>query len=399
MSTFTRKQPPAVAVIRNDLQALEVMQALVPGFAREAARRDRERQLPHAELEIFSGSGLWGITVPGGYGGADVSAETLVQVVSGVAQADSSLAHIPQNHFYALEVLRVNGTEAQKQRLYAEVLAGARFGNAHAEFATPAAHERTTQLSRDASGYRINGQKFYATGALFADRIPTSVQDADGQTYFAFVHREAPGLTVIDDWSGFGQRTSGSGSVLFSNVPVTADDLVPFQSAFDRPTAVGPFAQILHAAIDLGIARAAWSETLATLNGFPQPVAILPGGDHSPDLVLIGQLGVRLQAAELLLAKAARVLEQARKQPDEQRVARASIAVAKARAITTEVALTASGRLFEVTGSPPAGMPVGFDRHWRNARTHTLHDPVRWKYHAIGNYYLNDTLPPRRGTL
>lgn len=402
MTALAKTIQPHITRIENDAQALAVASELAPQFAREAIERDRERRLPYAELEQFSQSGLWGITVPKEYGGAGVSAQTLVQIVARIAKADSSLAHIPQNHFYALEVLRVNGSPAQKQRLYEEVLSGSRFGNAHAELHTRAAHERSTRLTQDAQGYRIDGRKFYATGALFADRIPTSVKDEQGRLHLAFVPRTSPGLTLIDDWSGFGQRTSGSGSVLFENVRLKADDLIPFQAAFEQPTAVGPFAQILHAAIDFGIAQAAYEDTLAFVRTRSRPW-IDSGVERAVDdpltLNIIGQLSVRLHAAEVLLLKAAQVLEQARLQPTPESVAAASIAVAKARAITTEVALASASKLFELAGSRATLSEYNLDRHWRNARTHTLHDPVRWKYHAIGNYYLNDVLPPRRGTL
>ncbi|MBF2984371.1 SfnB family sulfur acquisition oxidoreductase, partial [Pseudomonas aeruginosa] len=105
-------------------------------FARESIQRDRERRLPLEELELFSRSGLWGIAVPREYGGAGVSRVTLAKVVAIVSAADSSLGQIPQNHFYALEVLRVNGSPAQKGRLFGAALAGERFGNALAEIGT-----------------------------------------------------------------------------------------------------------------------------------------------------------------------------------------------------------------------------------------------------------------------
>ncbi|WP_191622889.1 acyl-CoA dehydrogenase family protein, partial [Pseudomonas fluorescens] len=202
-------------VIRTDGEALAVADELARQLRRDSALRDRERRLPHAELELFSRSGLWAISVPKAFGGAGVSYVTLAKIIARIAQADGSLGQIPQNHFYALEVLRVNGTPEQQQRLYAEVLAGRRFGNALAELGTKTAHDRTTRLSREGDGYRINGRKFYSTGALYAQRIPTSVIDDDGVQRLAFVPADAPGLQVIDDWSGFGQRTTGSGSVVF----------------------------------------------------------------------------------------------------------------------------------------------------------------------------------------
>ena len=296
MSLISKQVP----VIQSDAEALSVARELAAHFKRESTVRDRERRLPFDELELFSHTGLWGISVPKAYGGAGVSNVTLAEVVSLISAADSSLGQIPQNHFYALEVLRVNGSEAQKQRLYAEVLNGQRFGNALAELGTKTAHDRTTHLAKAEHGYRINGRKFYATGALYAQRIPTSVVDDHGVQHLAFVRSDSDGLNVIDDWSGFGQRTTGSGSVVFDNVFVASDDVIPFQSAFERPTPVGPLAQILHAAIDTGIARAAFEDALHFVRTKTRPWIDATTDIASEDpltLKSFGHLSVRLHAA------------------------------------------------------------------------------------------------------
>jgi SfnB family sulfur acquisition oxidoreductase len=393
-----------VAVISSDAQALETAEQIAEQLRRDSIERDRERRLPHPELALFSRSGLWGISVPKAFGGAGVSNVTLAKVIARIAQADASLGQIPQNHFYALEVLRVNGSPQQQARLYAEVLAGRRFGNALAELGTKTAHDRTTALTRDGDGdgYRINGRKFYATGALYAQRIPTSVIDEQGVQQLAFVPADSAGLDVIDDWSGFGQRTTGSGSVVFDNVRVEADDVVPFQSAFERPTPVGPLAQILHAAIDTGIARAAYEDALHFVRTRTRPW-IDSGIDKAVDdpltLKSFGHLAIRLHATEALLERAGEYLDRAQAETNADTVAAASIAVAEARAISTEISLAAGSTLFELAGSQATLAEHGLDRHWRNARVHTLHDPVRWKYHAIGNFYLNDENPPLRGTI
>ena len=274
-------------------------------------------------------------------------------------------------------MLRVNGSEAQKQRLYAEVLAGVRFGNALAELGTKTAHDRTTRLTRDGEVFRINGRKFYATGAIYAQRIPTSVGDENGVQQLAFVPADSSGLKVIDDWSGFGQRTTGSGSVLFDNVQVDAEDVVPFQSAFERPTPVGPLAQILHAAIDTGIARAAYEDALHFVRTRTRPW-IDAGSDKAVEdplsLKTFGHLAIRLHACEALLERAGEYLDRAQAAPDAESVAAASIAVAEARALSTEISLAAGSTLFELAGSQATLAEHGLDRHWRNARTHTLHD-------------------------
>ncbi|WP_153772480.1 SfnB family sulfur acquisition oxidoreductase [Pseudomonas sp. MNR3A] len=390
------------SVITSDAQALAVAEDIARQLHRDSALRDRERRLPHAELELFTRSGLWAISVPKAFGGAEVSNVTLAKVIARIAQADASLGQIPQNHFYALEVLRVNGTLEQQQRLYAEVLAGKRFGNALAELGTRTSSDRTTRLTRDGGGYRINGRKFYATGAIYAQRIPTSVVDDEGVQQLAFVPANSPGVQVIDDWSGFGQRTTGSGSVLFDNVRVEATDLVPFQAAFERPTTVGPLAQILHAAIDTGIARAAVEDALHFVRNHSRPWIDAGVDQASADPLTLnsfGRLSIRLHAAEALLERAGEILDQAQRDSNASSVAAASIAVAEARAISTEISLAAGSTLFELAGSRATLAEHNLDRHWRNARVHTLHDPVRWKYHAIGNYYLNGENPPLRGTI
>jgi len=396
MTQVQPKQP--AARIENAQQALDVARQLAQPFRSGAAERDRQRRLPHEELQQLFQSGLGAITVPRDYGGIAVSSAVLAAVIAMLSEADAAIGQVPQNHFYALEVLRVNGSEAQKQRLYGEVVAGVHLGNALAEFTSRAAHQRSTQIL----GGVLNGTKFYATGALFADRIPTAARNDEGKEELVFVPRQQPGVTVIDDWSGFGQRTTGSGSVEFRDVSVAAEDRVPFQTAFERPTAVGPFAQLLHAAIDQGIARAAFNDMLDFLRQRARPwpdSGVEQACDDPLTLDRTGRLAARLAAGDALLELAGAAVDVAQHAPGAESVALASVEVAKARTWTTEVSLEAGNLLFELSGSRASLREYNLDRHWRNARTHTLHDPVRWKYPAIGNYLLNGVLPPRRGTL
>ncbi|ASU40917.1 SfnB family sulfur acquisition oxidoreductase [Herbaspirillum sp. meg3] len=391
-----------VARIRDDAEAIDVAHKLAAELARDASERDRERRLPWAELERYVRSGLWGITVPKEYGGAGVSNVTLAQVTAIIAEADGSLGQIPQNHFYAVEIIRVNGSEAQKRFYFDRVLQGDRFGNALAEIGTKNSAERKTRLTKDGADYRINGRKFYATGALYANWVPTSAIGDDGVQQLALVPRDAAGLTIVDDWSGFGQRTTGSGSAIFDNVRVPADAVLGFQASFDRPTTVGPLAQILHAAIDLGIARAAYNDLIRFVSTRSRPwidSGVECAGDDPLTIREVGDLTVQLHAAEALVDRAGLKVDLAAANPTADTVAAASIAVAEARVLTNNVSLAAGSKLFELAGTQSTLAENNLDRHWRNARTHTLHDPVRWKYHAIGNYYLNDKKPPRHGAI
>jgi SfnB family sulfur acquisition oxidoreductase len=390
--------------IESDEQALAVAQRLANSFALNAGERDRERLLPWDELDRFSGSGLWGITVPRAFGGPDVSTTALSRIIALIGAADGSLSQIPQNHFYALEVLRVGATPEQQKFFYDRVLAGERFGNALAEIGQRD-FKRRTRLVRDGGGWFVDGQKFYCTGAIYAHWIPTLVvaEEASGLvTYLAFVPRNAAGVSVFDDWDGFGQRVTGSGSVKFEHVRIEPEWIVPFQASFERPTTIGPFAQIMHAAIDFGIAQGAFQEMLRFVRERARPwldAKVEQASDDPLTLHQIGNVQVRLKAAEALLDRAARETDVARQNMTEESVARASIAVAEARILTTRAGLLAANKLFELSGTSATLSEDNFDRYWRNVRTHTLHDPVRWKYQAVGNYYLNGKLPPRHGAI
>ena len=391
-----------VGLIADDAHALAVAHALARDFAVDAALRDRERRLPWDELDRYSRSGLWGITVPKQYGGAGVSSVTLAEVIAIISAADGALGQIPQNHFYALEALRVGGSESQHRAFYQLALAGQRFGNALAEIGHKDFKRRTRITPCAGQSYRLDGRKFYCTGVLYAHWIPTLATTADGTSFLVFVPRTTPGVSIIDDWDGFGQRVTGSGSVTFDNVHVEAEWVVPFQASFERPTTIGPFAQLMHAAIDHGIAEGAYAATLPFIRDHARAwidAGVERAADDPLTLERVGDLRVRLRASHAMLRRAGRLVDAAQQSPDAQSVAEASVAVAEARVLSTEISLKAGSGLFELAGTASTLAEHNLDRYWRNARTHTLHDPVRWKFHAIGNYYLNHKLPPRHGAL
>nr|WP_246189993.1 SfnB family sulfur acquisition oxidoreductase [Pandoraea captiosa] len=395
-------------LILDDAHALEVANAFASDLAPGARQRDHERRLPWHEVDRFSQSGLWGITIPKAYGGAEVSTDTLTKVVSVIAAADGSFGHIPQNHYYSLEVLRVGGTHEQKTFFYDRVLRGERLGNALAEVGQRD-FKRRTELRREARGWFVQGAKFYCTGAVYAHWIPTlAVAQEDAQegaaqrAYLVFIPRNAPGVTVTDDWDGFGQRVTGSGSVQFEHVRVEPEWIVPFTASFERATTIGPFAQIIHAALDAGIGHGALQAALPFIREHARPwidSGVQRAADDPLLLEQIGNVALRLHAADALIARAARAVDAAQRAPDDDSVAAASIAVAQAKALSTSASLLAGTKLFELGGTSATSVALGLDRFWRNARTHTLHDPVRWKYHAVGNYVLNGVRPPRHGAI
>ncbi|WP_112608387.1 SfnB family sulfur acquisition oxidoreductase (plasmid) [Rhizobium sp. WW22] len=392
-------RPRTPHLIRSDAEALEIAHGLAARFAAGAAERDRVRRLPWDEVEEYTASGLGGITVPKEYGGADVSCVTLAKVFEILCAADPALGQIPQNQFGVLALLRDVGSPQQKARIYGDILAGYRIGNAGPERGQKAVNHSSTRLARGADGLRLTGRRFYSTGAIFAHWIPTRAVDDDGRAVQVWAAYDAPGVRVIDDWSSFGQRTTASGSVEFTDVPIDEALVFPVWSYGDRPGVSGPISQLIQAAIDSGIAAAAIADAVTFVRDHARPWmdSGLQSACEDPTILHeIGDLHADLHAAQALLYEAAAVIDEVAKAPvGEAESARASAAVAEAKILTTEVALKAAEKLFDVAGSAATRAAHNLDRHWRNARVHTLHDPVRWKYHLLGNYQLNGIFPAR----
>ncbi|MGC2782688.1 MAG: SfnB family sulfur acquisition oxidoreductase [Roseiarcus sp.] len=395
------RSPPARR-IRDDSEALAVAEEVAAELEKRAVERDRDRILPYEEMELVSDTGLLAITVPKAYGGAGVRAETVARVIAALSRSDGSIGQIPQNHFFMLEGLRLEGSEEQKRFFYERVLAGERLGNALSETGTKTAHDHATRLTRDGSIYRLNGRKFYSTGVLFAHWVAVVANDEENVSRFVFVPRDTDGITIVDDWSGFGQRTTGSGTTVLKDVPVHPFSILSFSALFDRPTAMGPFAQIMHAAVEQGIAEAALADTVQFVRTSARPykdARVERASDDPYTVATAGELKIRVDASSALLARAGAFVDRAQAEPSVETVAAASVAVAESKIASTEAALLVASKLIELAGSSATLTKHGLDRHWRNARTHTVHDPVRWKYRAVGDYWLNGVNPPRHGAI
>jgi len=227
-------------IIQNDGEAIAIAKALAREFAAGAVERDRERRLPIAEIERASQSGLWAITVPREYGGAGVSAGTLAEVTALLSETDSNIGQIPQNHYYMVEALRLAGTIEQKRHYFRRILDGDRLGNAFTEIGTRTPVDYKTRFTARDGRLLLNGQKFYSTGSLFAHIVVAVAKDENDRVHIVFIDRATAGLQLIDDWTGFGQRATGSGSVTFDDVEITPFQVVDHQRIFDEPTPMGP---------------------------------------------------------------------------------------------------------------------------------------------------------------
>nr|WP_180179876.1 SfnB family sulfur acquisition oxidoreductase [Acinetobacter sp. YH12041] len=396
MSRLTSEK---VHIIENDLDAINAAYQ-VADFALEGRnQRDQQRLLPFAEIDLFSQKGLGGMRIPKQYGGAFVANKTLAHVFRIINKADSSVGQIPQNQIALLNMIEIMGTEEQKQFIYNEILKGKRLANGGPERNTKDTKTLATTLTFENGRYFVNGEKFYSTGSSFAHWLAIKAIHPEGHVVLTIVDRNAEGVEVIDNWNGFGQRTTSSGTVKLQHVEV--DPLLIFDERLlgNQPSYRGAYSQLMQVAIDVGIAEAAFADTLTAVQK-ARPIVDAQVEKASLEhytLQEVGKSSVLLDAAILLLDEAAEYLDeldQLESVTDEQ-AAKASILVAEAKVYANDAALHISEKLLELGGSRSSLSQHNLDQHWRNARVHTLHDPIRWKLHALGDYYLNHKLPAR----
>lgn len=388
-----------IQLISNDQQAINAAYQVADFALEERNIRDQNRILPTEQIIQFSQKGLGGIRVPQQYGGAFVSNKTLAHVFRILSKADANVGQIPQNQFGLLNFINITGSDAQKQFIYTEVLAGKRIANGGPEKNAKDTKAIQTTLTLQNGQYLLNGEKFYSTGTSFADWLAIRALHPDGYTVLTIIDRHAAGVEVINDWNGFGQRTTASGTVKLHNV--IADPALFFDERIiaDTPNVRGAYSQLLQVAIDVGIAEAAFDDTLSSVRK-ARPVidaGVEKASEEHYTLQEVGKLNILLDAAILLLDEAAEYLDELDQLTEisAEQAARASILVAEAKIYANDAALHISEKLLELGGSRASLSQHNLDQHWRNARVHTLHDPVRWKFHAIGDYYVNGTHPAR----
>ncbi|MGI5200352.1 SfnB family sulfur acquisition oxidoreductase [Spirillospora sp. CA-108201] len=393
--------PETVHVIASAEEALEVAREFAAEIRPGAAERDAQGTRPWEQIRSLRGSGLLGITVPAEYGGADVDIVTLVEIFRIISAADPAVGQIPQNHFSHLENVHRLGTPEQRRFFYTKILGGALFGNALSERGTAGGlRNLKTRLEPKGPGeYVLSGRKYYSTGALFAQWIPVTCLDDDGRLQVAHVPRDAPGVEVVDDWDVMGQRGTASGTTVLDRVTVPEEHVIPIWRYAEGPSIRLAFGQVMHIAIDVGIAEEALADTVAYVGTRSRAwhAAVPPiarAGDDPHIIRRVGELTVQVKGAHALMLRAAEALDRCGDSPTEEDAREASLAVATAKAAASAAAVQVASDMFALTGASATDERWNLHRHWRNARTHTLHDPEVWKYHHIGDWVLNRRLPP-----
>jgi alkylation response protein AidB-like acyl-CoA dehydrogenase len=359
--------------------------------------REQDRVLPFEQVRWLNEAGFGRLRVPVAHGGDGIGFESLFRLLIELAEADSSVAHLYRSHFAFVETVGLEDREFQS-RWYPRVVAGEIFGNAATERSGNVLGATSTVLTRAGEDWLLNGRKFYTTGTIFAEwiAVTASTEGIEGRQY-AVVSTTAPGVEILDDWDGFGQQLTGTGTTIFRDAVVPQANVIQRSVSTTHEPA---FFQLVLLAVLAGIGRAALADARVLVRGRKRTFNTGSGELFRRDpliLQLVGQLSAKAFAAESIVRAAARELDAAADPELDltplQRYTRGELAVEKAQLLVPELVQSAAQQLFDITGASSTSKAKSLDRHWRNARTVATHNPAVFKARIVGDYEVNGTTP------
>lgn len=386
---------------QNSYRALQArFQPLFDQIGAGAIEREQQRELAFDAVNLLRDAGFSALRVPQAHGGAGISLPVLFALLIDLAEADSNLPQIVRAHFGFVEGRLASRDAASQDYWFAKVVAGQLWGAAMAERSDSSTNSVSLAAAED--GWLLNGEKYYCTGTIYADWV-AAVAMHDKDFFSVVVAVDAPGVTRVDDWDGFGQRLSGSGTTRFENVAVPAEHVLRrFKPGELRAESyISSFYQLFHLATLAGIARAALRDATEFVQGRTRAFGV-PGQSSPKDDPLvqrvIGRLSSLAYASETLVLATAHVLENVHQAEltetaQEADYVEADIRTFQAQQVVLEQVLEATTLLFEVGGASATSQARRLDRHWRNARTLASHNPAIYRERALGNYYLNGISP------
>jgi alkylation response protein AidB-like acyl-CoA dehydrogenase len=378
---------------------LEELRAhFAPVFAKIAEgnlERERDRVFPHEQVTLLNEAGFGTLRIATDRGGWGASLQQVFLLLADLGTADANVAHIWRNHLAFVED-RLNATVSDANDAWiARFLGGQFVGGGWTEANNVTLANLVTTVQADGDHFAVTGAKFYATGSLYAEWLDVLGRGDDGELLTALVRADDPGVTLVDDWDGFGQRTTASGTARYENARAERGDVFP---AAERFAYQGHFYQTAMLSVLTGITRAALRDGSTALTGrkrnYPQGLAQVPS-DDAQLLAVIGEVSADAFAAEAALAQAGAALDRIHgdEQNAKRRLVEAEVAVTQAQLVIIAAALRATTTVFDALGASGVSVERGLDRHWRNARTLASHNPRVYKARILGDYLINGKDP------
>ncbi|WP_047459606.1 monooxygenase [Rhizobium rhizogenes] len=382
----------------------ELAERFRPVFARirsSAIERDLGRELPHEQIGWLKESGFTTLRLPAEDGGFAATLPELFNLLIELSAADSNVTNALRSHFGFTEDVLNSSTVGWRSEWLRRIAARELIGSGFSEVGDAKVGSFSTKLTRNGDHWLLNGAKYYTTGSLFADWINLGGNDENGEPIGALVPRQAQGVDVVDDWDGFGQSLTASGTALFSNVVITAELVTPPGGRFKYSSS---FFQLVHLATLAGIGRAAATDVARLVSERKRIYSHGNASSVSEDpqiLQVVGRVRGAAYSAGGIVLKAAEALQRAyehRSDVDptisDRANAIAEIEVNQSVHAVTSLILEATTLLFDALGASATKRGLGLDRYWRNARTISSHNPRIYRDRIVGDFAVNGTPPP-----
>lgn len=377
---------------------LAVTDAVAESLAETAVERDRRGGHAARERELLRERGLLRLSVPAWAGGVGAAWSLIYRVVRRLAQVDSALAHILAFHHLQVGSVILYGSKAQQERL----LGGTARENWFWGNTLNPLDKRTRATDREAGGFVFHGDKGFCSGALGSDYLTASAwHEATQSLVVAAIPTDRRGITVHDDWDAIGQRQTDSGTVTFDSVVVEPDDVLIAPGAPWTPASQfrSCLAQLVLVNLYVGIAEGALdaARRYTLEQAKPWLASGVQQADEDPYTQRhFGELWVKLRGAQALADIAGDLVQRHFALGNDmtaQARGEAAVAIAEAKVAAHQAVLDITSRLFDIAGARATQRRFGYDRFWRNARTHTLHDPVDYKIRDLGRWVLWSEFP------
>ncbi|GAB3615883.1 acyl-CoA dehydrogenase family protein [Okibacterium endophyticum] len=395
-TTTLNRTAPAIEAV------LDRLRPIFDRIAADAMLREQTHTLPREQVRWLVDAGFGSLRVPAGRGGAGLTVPELARVLTELAAADSNLPQIFRGHIAFVEDQLVAPASAERDAWLRRFVGGEIVGNAWSEVGTGALGTSQTTVSRSGDGWALNGSKYYTTGSIYADWIDVTAHNSDDNTEVTvLVRADQPGVTITDDWDGFGQQLTGTGTVVFSDAVVEHTEVRPFGDRFRYQTALY---QLVLLTVLAGIASAVEadvSESIRTRQRvYSHGNAPLTRNDPQI-LAVVGEISSAAFVADATVQHVAELVQRASETAsdlgstaDVAANVSAEIGSAQGQIVLSQLVPQAATRLFDTLGASAVSRSRALDRHWRNARTVSSHNPWLFKSRVVGDWAVNETAPP-----
>ncbi|WP_378146206.1 acyl-CoA dehydrogenase family protein [Cnuibacter sp. UC19_7] len=400
MTTTTISQDLLAPPTADDAELAARFAPLFEEIAAGNLDRERERAFGYDEVRRLVAAGLGRVRVPEALGGGGASLRQTFQLLTDLGAADPNIAHVFRNHLAFVED-RLNAPPSPANDLWLErILAGEFVGGGWTEANNGSFGDLKTVLTPEGDGWRLSGAKFYATGSLYADWLDVLGRTEQGRLITALVRRDQPGVELVDDWRGFGQQTTASGSANYRNARV--EDVDVFEAG-DRFSYQNLFYQTSLLAILAGIAKAVQRDGIAALKARARTYSHGLAGTAADDpqlLQVIGRISALAFSAEAAVQRSSATLDpiaaahaRGDAEAEHRALVAATVETTQAQVAIIEATLTATTIVFDALGSSGVSKDLALDRHWRNARTLASHNPRVYKERILGDWFVRGTDP------